>query len=231
MECKQVLKFLNEYVDDSLSWREAESIERHLLACPECAFEVGELKSLQQVMRSLRRRESPEGLDLRMKILASKQNGGWIPTGALNRFKDSLQPIAIPAVSGVVLTCLFFIPLLGIFFTGANLSASNTDIPSGLFTEPRPQLLYLSQFVEWENLRLVKEPITLEADVSQDCSVSRYTVLQGPADPATRRSLDQFLYFEVKIDPATLFGRPTQGKVVLCLSFYPMLNEKIDVLG
>ena len=30
MECKQVLKLLNEYVDDSLSWREAEGMEKHL---------------------------------------------------------------------------------------------------------------------------------------------------------------------------------------------------------
>ena len=231
MECKQTLKLLNEYVDDSLSWREAELLEKHLGSCAGCDREFRELKSLRQVMRSLGRREAPEGLDLRMRILASKYTGAWFPAGAINRLKDSLQPLAIPAVSGVVLTCLFFIPLLSIFFTGANLNASGTDIPSGLFTEPRPQLLYVSQFVQWENFRLVKEPITLEAEVRQDGSVSHYTVLKGPGDPATKKSLDQFLYFEVKIDPATRFGRPIQGRVVLCLSFYPTLNEKIDVIG
>jgi len=226
-----VLKLLNEYVDDSLSWREAESLEKHLGSCSDCAGELQELRSLQQLVRSLGRKEAPEGLGLRMKIQASKQTDAWIPVGTIDRLKDSLQPFAIPAVSGVVLTCLFFIPLLSIFFTGANLNASGTDIPSGLFTEPRPQLLYVSQFVQWENFRLVKEPITLEAEVRQDGSVSHYTVLKGPGDPATKKSLDQFLYFEVKIDPATRFGRPTQGKVVLCLSFYPTLNEKIDVIG
>lgn len=231
MECKQVLKLLNEYVDDSLSWQEAESMERHLASCSGCAGELHELKSLQQVMRSLGRREAPEGLDLRLKILASKHTGAWIPAGAINRLRDSLQPFAIPAVSGVVLTCVFFIPLLSIFFTGANLNASDADIPSGLFTEPRPQLLYPSQIVQWENFQKVKEPITLEAEVRQDGTVRNYTVLKGPSDPATLRSLDQFLYFEVRIDPATLFGRPTPGKVVLSLSFYPTINEKIDVVG
>lgn len=231
MECKQVLKLLNEYVDDSLSWREAESIEKHLGSCSRCSQGLQELKSLQQVMRSLGRREAPDGLDLRLKILASKHTGAWIPAGTMNRLNDSLRPLAIPALSGVVLTCLFFIALLSIFFTGANLNASNTDIPSGLFTEPRPQLLYPSQIVQWENFQSVKEPITLEAEVSQDGTVRNYTVLKGPKDPATLRSLDQFLYFEVRIDPATLFGRPTPGKVVLSLSFYPTINEKIDVLG
>ena len=231
MECKRVLKLLNEYVDDSLSWREADSLEKHMGFCSGCARELQELRSLQQVIRSLGRREAPEGLDLRMKIQASKQTDAWIPAGAIDRLKDSLQPIAIPAVSGVVLTCLFFILLLGIFFTGANLNASGTDIPSGFFTEPRPQLLYCSQLVQWENFQKVKEPITLEAEVSQDGTVRNYTVLKGPNDPATMRSLDQFLYFEVRIDPATLFGRPTPGKVVISLSFYPTINEKIDVVG
>ncbi len=40
MECKQVLKLLNEYVDDSLSWREAESMERHLASCSELCTRV-----------------------------------------------------------------------------------------------------------------------------------------------------------------------------------------------
>jgi hypothetical protein len=231
MKCNQVLKLLNDYIDDSLSWPEAKSMEKHLGSCSGCARELQELKSLQLVMRSVGRRPAPEGLDLRMKILASKHTGAWIPAGAINRLKDALQPFAIPAVSGVVLTCLFFVPLLSIFFTGANLSAIGTDIPSGLFTEPRPQLLYCSQLVQWENFQKVKEPITLEAEVGQDGTVRNYTVLKGPRDQATMRSLDQFLYFEVRIDPATLFGRPTPGKVVLSLSFYPTINEKIDVVG
>ncbi|MCI0419142.1 MAG: zf-HC2 domain-containing protein [Acidobacteria bacterium] len=231
MECKQVLKFLNEYIDDSLAWQEAEGIEQHLRACPGCAAELHQLRALQQVMRAVGRREPPVGLDLRMKILASKQTDAWMPLKAFTRLNEFLRPIAIPAVSGVVLTFLFFVPLLSIFFTGANLNASDKDIPSGIFTEPRPQLLYVTQFVQLENFRMVKEPITLEVEVRQDGSVCHYTVLKGPSDPATIKSLDQFLYFEVKIDPATLFGRPTQGKVVLSLSFYPTMNEKIDVIG
>jgi anti-sigma factor (TIGR02949 family) len=231
MKCKQALKLLNEFVDDSLSWQEAERMEKHLASCSGCEEELHNLKSLRQMMRSLGRREAPEELDLRLKILASKATGAWLPAGAINRLRDSLQPFAIPAVSGVVLTCVFFIPLLSIFFTGANLNASDADIPSGLFTEPRPQLLYPSQIVQWENFQKVKEPITLEAEVRQDGTVRNYTVLKGPSDPATLRSLDQFLYFEVRIDPATLFGRPTPGKVVLSLSFYPTINEKIDVIG
>jgi hypothetical protein len=229
MQCANVLTLLQEYMDDSLGWKETDKIDQHLRVCSRCAQELHQLKSLQQLMRSLSRKELPRDLDLRMKILASKQSPGFWSQRAFARLKDAVRPIAIPAVSGVVLTFLFFVPLLSIFFTGANLNASDKDIPSGIFTEPRPQLVYISQFVKLENFRLVKEPITLEVEVAQDGSVRHYNILKGPNDPATVKSLDEFLYFEVKIDPATLFGRPTEGKIVLSLSFF--LPQKIDVVG
>jgi hypothetical protein len=231
MECANVLRWLQDYVDDSLSWKEAERIDQHLGVCAQCAEELRQFKSLQQLMRSLDRKEPPGDLDLRMKILASKEPGRSFPFSVFARLEDILRPIAIPALSGVVLTFLFFVPLLGFFFTGVNLNASDKDIPSGLFTEPRPQLVYLSQFVNLENFRAVKEPITLEVEVNQDGSVRDYKILKGPNDPATVKSLNEFLYFELKIDPATLFGRPTEGRVVFSLSFFPTSNEKIDVIG
>ena len=40
-------------------------MEKHLASCCGCAQELDELKSLQQVMRSLDRPEAPEDLDLR----------------------------------------------------------------------------------------------------------------------------------------------------------------------
>jgi hypothetical protein len=231
MECRRAIKLLHEYVDDSLGWGEAEKIDQHLRVCPHCAQELHQLTSLHRLVRSLSRRKPPRDLDLRMKILASKQSTGIFPVKAFARLRDFVRPIAIPAVSGVALTFLFFVPLLSIFFTGANLNASDKDIPSGIFTEPRPQRVYLSQFVQLDNFRSVKEPIELEVEVSQDGTVRDYSILKGPNDPATVKSLNEFLYFEVKIPPATLFGRPTEGKIVLSLIFFPTANEKIDVIG
>ncbi len=231
MECKKILKMLNEYIDDALEWRDSELIDLHLRNCSGCADHLFKMQSVQRLMRQLGRAEPPRDLDLKMKILASKQAQGAHPFRIFVRFGDFLRPIAIPAASGVVLTFLCFVLLLSIFFAGVNLNASGRDIPSGIFTEPRPQLLYVSQFVQLENFCMIREPVLLEAEVAQDGKVLDYTILKGPSDELTVKSLDQFLYFEVKIDPATLFGRPTQGKVVLSLSFYPTMNEKIDVIG
>ncbi len=231
MECKRAIRVLSEYLDDCLSWQEAQSLDQHLRACAHCAHEFHQIKAMRQVMRSLKRVEPPQDLGLRMKILASKQNGWLAAEKVISRMDDFLRPIAIPALSGVVLTFFFFVILLSIFFTGVNLNASDKDIPLGLVTEPRPRLIYMSQFVQLENFRSVKEPITVETDVRNDGTVRDYRVLKGPQDPATIRSLNQFLLFEAKIDPATVFGRRTEGKIIFSLSFFPTSNNTIDVQG
>jgi hypothetical protein len=216
MECKPTLKLLNAYVDDMISWQESAMVDEHLQICSQCSYELHQLKSLRQLMRSMRRREVPQDLALRMKIRASKQDVG---------------PIVIPAFSGVALTVVFFVILLSTLFTGANLSASDKDIPLALFTEPRARSLYMSQFVQLGDLVSVREPITVETYVGTDGRIIDYKILSGPRDRATMRSLDEFFFFEVSFDPATSFGRPTHGKIVLSLVFFPTSNNEIDVMG
>ena len=231
MECKETLKLLNAYVDELLSWKENEAVDRHLKACSDCDCEYHQLKSLKQLMSSVQRREPPQDLALRMKIKASKRNGNVMLQRASSKLQDFLRAIAIPAFSGVALTFLFFVVLLSTFFTGANLNASDKDIPLTLVTEPRVRSLYMSQFVQLQDFVSVREPITVETYVGIDGRIISYKILNGPQDRATIRSLDQFFFFEVSFDPATSFGRPISGKIVLSLMFFPTTNNKIDVIG
>jgi len=218
-------------LDDSLSWQEADFVDHHLKICSQCAREHHELEALRQVLTSLKRWEPPQDLGLKMKIEASKQDFALALEKLFSKLEDSLRPIAIPAFSGVALTFLFFLVLLSTFLPGANLNASDKDIPLSLFTEPKAKSLYRSQFVELENFKSVQEPITVEADVANNGRVVDYKILNGPQDRATVRSLNQFFFFEAYIDPATLFRRPISGKIILTLSFYPTSDNKIDVVG
>jgi hypothetical protein len=231
MECKQTLKLLNSYVDDMLSWEEVASVDEHLHICSQCSYELHQLKTLRQLMRSMRRQQPPTDLALRTQIRASKQDIRLVFARAFAKVEDFLRPIAIPAFSGVALTVVFFIILLSTLFTGANLSASDRDIPLGLITEPRARSLYMSQFVQLGNLVSLREPITVETYVGTDGRIIDYKILSGPRDRATVRSLNEFFFFEVSFDPATSFGRPTHGKIVLSLVFFPTSNNEIDVMG
>jgi putative zinc finger protein len=231
MDCGKALKLLHGYLDDSLSWQEADSVDQHLQVCSHCAREHHELEALRQVLSSIKRWEPPQDLGLKMKIEASKQDYSLALEKLFSKLEDFLRPIAIPAFSGVALTFLFFLVLLSTFLPGANLSASDKDIPLSLFTEPKAKSLYRSQFVQLENFKSAQEPITVEADVANNGRVVDYKILNGPKDRATVRSLNQFFFFEAYIDPATLFGRPISGKIILTLSFYPTSDNKIDVVG
>jgi len=231
MECKQTLKLLNAYVDDMISWQEAAQVDQHLQVCRECAYELHQLNSLKQLMRSIHRHEPSQDLALKAKIKASKQDIRLVLERTIARVENFLRPIVIPAFSGVALTVVFFVILLSTLFTGTNLSASDKDIPLGLFTEPRVRSFYMSQFVQLGNLVSVREPITVETYVGTDGRIIDYKILSGPRDRATIRSLDEFFFFEVSFGPATSFGRPTHGKIVLCLDFYPTSNNEIDVMG
>jgi putative zinc finger protein len=231
MECKQTINLLNGYVDDMISWKESALVDEHLRICSQCACEYHQLKSLKVLMRSLKRQEPPSDLALRTQIRASKQNIRLVFERAFDRVDDFLRPIAIPAFSGVALTAVFFIILLSTLFTGTNLNASDRDVPLGLVTEPRARSLYISQFVQLVSLVTVREPITVEADVGTDGRIIDYKILNGPRDRATVRSLDEFFFFEVSFDPATSFGRPTHGKIILSLVFFPTSNNEINVMG
>ncbi len=231
MDCKTSRRLLNDYLDDVLSWQEASGLEEHHSICPHCAEEFQEMASLRRLMRAMPRLEPPEDLALRTKIAASKLNRAPLVERLVSRLGAALRPIAIPAFSGVVLTCMFFVVLWSTFLPGGNVNASDKDVPVGLFTEPRAQSLYMSQFLQPENVKSAKELITVEAHVGNDGRVVDYKILSGPQDLATSRSLDQFLFFECYFYPATLFGRPTSGKAVLALSFYFIANDRIDVMG
>ena len=89
----------------------------------------------------------------------------------------------------------------------------------------------MSRFVQLENFKSLKELITVEVQVGNDGRIVDYKILSGPKDLATVRSLDQLFFFEFNMEPATLFGRPTSGKAVLTLMFYPTANDRIDIIG
>ena len=235
MDCRRSRKLLSSHLDDGLSWRERAEVECHLERCPSCAQLHREIVTVRELMQSLRRMEPPRDLALRVKIGASKLDRPPFAEQVFSNLSAALRPIAIPAFSGVVLTFLFFVVLMGTFLPGASVSASDRDIPLSLFTEPRASSFYMSRFVQLGNLKSLKEPITVETQVANDGRIVDYKILSGPkglaTDLATIRSLNELFFFELYLEPATLFGRPTSGKVVLTLIFCPTANDRIDVIG
>lgn len=231
MTCKTALRAIQSYLDDGLPGHETIEMDRHLAGCASCRRVLDEFRALQQVMRKLDRQPPPADLELRIRVAASIRGEKEPLRQLVKRLGDLTSPLAVPAFSGVFLTCLTFIVLLSTLFSGASLGSGDPDSALGLFTEPRARSLTMMPVVFGADLPFVTQPVTVKTLVGEDGRVIDYTVLSGPRDERSLQFLDRFLYFGVNIDPATFLGRPTVGTFVMTLSFYPTTQDRIDVRG
>ncbi|MCY3756875.1 MAG: anti-sigma factor [Acidobacteria bacterium] len=231
MTCKTALRAIQSYLDDGLPGQETIEMDRHLADCAPCRRALEEFRALQQMMRNLDRQPPPADLEFRIRVAASIRGEKEPLRRLVKRVGDLTSPLAVPAFSGVFLTCLTFIVLLSTLFSGAGLGSGDSDSALGLFTEPRARSLTMMPVVFGADLPFVTQPVTVRTLVGEDGRVIDYTVLSGPRDERSLQFLDRFLYFGVNIDPATFLGRPTVGTFVMTLSFYPTTQDRIDVRG
>ncbi len=231
MTCRMTLRAIQSYLDDGLFGRQRFEMDRHLEDCASCRRALDEFRALRQVMGTLDRQPPPPDLELRIRVAASIHGERMSLKQRLNRLGNLMNPLAVPAFSGVFLTCLTFIVLLSTLFSGASLGSGDPDSALGLFTEPRARSLTMMPVVFGADLPFVTQPVTVKTLVGEDGRVIDYTVLSGPRDERSLAFLDRFLYFGVNMDPATFLGRPTVGTFVMTLSFYPTTQDRIDVRG
>ena len=231
MTCRMTLRAIQSYLDDGLFGRQRLEMDRHLEDCASCRRALDEFRALQQMMRKLDRQPSPPDLELRIRVAASIHGERMSLKQLVDKLGNLMNPLAVPAFSGVFLTCLTFIVLLSTLFSGASLGSGDADSALGLFTEPRARSLTMMPVVFGADLPFVTHPVTVKTLVGEDGRVIDYTVLSGPRDERSLEFLDRFLYFGVNMDPATFLGRPTLGTFVMTLSFYPTTQDRIDVPG
>ena len=113
----------------------------------------------------------------------------------------------IPATGGVLTAVISFCLIMGSHV------APVTDIPDvtlQVVTPPRVQILAPMDFNSGDNALVVL------AQISAQGRAKGYRVLSGQGSPEVMRRLDRMIYFSV-FHPATTFGKPTDGEVVLSL--------------
>jgi hypothetical protein len=128
-----------------------------------------------------------------------------------------MNAFMLPATAGLVTAIVFFGLLIGFFALPPSVSASS-DVPTLLYTPPE---FAGSQF----SLGSVNaDSIVVEADVDESGHVQDFRVISAPpnSDEAIRE-INNVMLFTV-FRPATAFGQPTSGSVVLSFS-------KINVKG
>ena len=205
--CVEIREHYSDYLDGLCESEVLKSIRFHLDYCGPCRNELEVLESMQADLRGMPRRQVPPELALRLRVMLSRGlHRNW--RERLRVWMDNaLQPMLLPASGGVLAAVVCFCLIMGSLVVPAT---KTPDVPLGFATPPRVQAL---------------PPIYLDSDDAHVVVAARinaggramgYRVLSGGTSPELMRELDRVIYFS-NFQPATWFGSPTDGQVVLSL--------------
>jgi hypothetical protein len=123
------------------------------------------------------------------------------------RLENLLKPLLIPATGGVLTAVICFCLIMG---SGVAPVTNIPDVPLQIVTPPRVRALAPMDFNTDDN------PLVLVTQIDAEGRVKGYRLLSGQNSPELTQRLDRMIYFSV-FQPATTFGKPTDGEVVLSL--------------
>ena len=221
MTCQETKSLLSLYLDGSVTGTQMQGVGHHLSDCHACNAEFLMLRQTQQVLAGLGRKKAPPELSLRIRSALSRE-AARTPRRRLQNFALSLQHLlnsfAVPATAGMVSAIVFFGLLMGFFALPEQLEASNNDAIPALYTPPS---LDSSPF----GLSTGPGSLLVEAVVDANGRVQDYRIIsaQSRETEDLKPELKNMLIFTV-FRPATAFGKPTVGRVILSFS-------KINVKG
>ena len=218
MKCTQAKSLFSTYLDGAVTGREMRAISEHLEACPACTAEYAGLRQTQRLVAGLGRKKAPADLALKLRVALSNEarmsarlrwEGVWV------RLENALNAFMLPATAGLVSALIMFGLLIGYFAVPPSVraAAGKNDVPTLLYTPPQ---LAASQF----DLSAIQadDSLVVETYVDENGRVQDYRILNAPhASEQLIREVDNFMIFTV-FRPATAFGQPTPGRVVLSFS-------------
>jgi hypothetical protein len=205
--CVEIRNHYSDYLDGLCDPQAMKSIRFHLDYCGSCRRELEVWETMQADLRGLRRYQVPPELALRLRVEASralhKKLLGWVRLWLDN----VLQPVLLPASGGVLAAIVCFCLIMGTLVVP---SSKTPDVPLGC---PTPaHVLELPPY----GFNTGDAPVVVVVPVDADGRATGYHVLSGATSPELLHQLDRLIYFG-NFQPATWYGQPTDGQVVISL--------------
>jgi hypothetical protein len=216
--CNTARSHFSAYLDGAVSGTVMQSLARHLEGCSACTADFAQWRAMQQALATLGPAKAPAGLALRLRVALSHQSAQsritWRDKLEL-AWANTVGPLALQASAGLATTVLLLgtlILLLGV--VSAPEQAIANDEPSGAATAPR--FLYASTGSDMLQISTGPgtQPIIVQALVNTSGYVYDYRVVSGVVTNDVRLQLANKLLFS-KFEPATLFGQPTRGRILI----------------
>jgi hypothetical protein len=201
-------------LDAMLDGNRMRMLQQHVAMCESCSSEFASLHANKQLMASLAPHPVPPELALRLRVAISRETvsrrrSRW--DGMLVRWENTINAFMFPAAAGLLSAVLIFGLLIGVLvpthFSGAN------DVPTILYTPPEMTLAPFGS----ESWNSNGDAILVEAYVDAHGRVQDYRVLNAPGQVVMTPEMKNALIF-TQFRPATSFGRPVSGRVVISFS-------------
>ena len=215
MKCSVAEVLMSPYVDGCVTRSQLAKMNEHVRTCAQCAARFASVQRTQSLVASLGRKSAPPELALKLRValsqeVANSRRSRW--ERILVRWQNAFNTTMVPATAGLVTTLIIFGVLIS-FLYPAQVSASN-DVPTVLYTPAQLQ----STPAEWSVGVTSAESLVVEAYVGPDGRIQDYRILSAPEDAeAILPQLKNMLLFTT-FQPATAFGQPTSGRVILTFS-------------
>jgi len=216
MKCAIAKKLMSPYVDGCVSRSQLADMNEHVSSCPECGASFASTQRTQSLVAGLGRKTAPPELALKLRValsqeMANSRRSRWERLRV--RWDNAFNAIMVPATAGLVTTLIIFGVLIGFLYAPAQVRASN-DVPTVLYT---PAQLRSTPFELTMGVTSA-ESLVVEAYVGPDGRVQDYRILSAPEEAqAVLPQLKNMLIFTT-FQPATAFGQPTSGRVILTFS-------------
>lgn len=206
--CVEIRAQFSEYLDAVSDRESLRAIRYHLRYCEPCSRELESYQRALGSVRSLPRRRVPPELALRLRVRLSQELHRNFVSRMLVHLENSLRPLLVPASGGVLTAVICFGLIMGTHVAQVQVNSLD-DVPLTLTTPARIRQLGRVDLP-------VDGQVVVITQIDSGGRVLGYQVLSGEETPELLTRLDHKIYFSL-FDPATTFGRPTGGQVILTL--------------
>lgn len=215
MSCQTVRNSLSEFLDHRLTGDERTRMLGHLAACQECTAHLRSISDLRDALHQIPQVKVPQQLCTELQVLASRERARFsanrtVPLALRNwatnlklAVDNMMRPLALPLAGGLASAMLLFgvlVPTLGFRPSVMN------DVPTGFYTA--------ATLVEVTPFGVSNDEAVVELYVDAKGQATDFSVQQGKVSPEMQADLTKMMFF-ARFTPATWFGQPTNGKVLV----------------
>lgn len=214
MKCTEAKRLFSPMLDSVLDPEQTRTLSEHLTECESCDSGYAALRRTRWLMTAMEPHTAPSELALMLKVaisqeFASRRQSRW--NSIQVRWENALNAFMLPATAGLVSAVLIFGLLIGVLVP-AHWSTAN-DVPTKLYTPPEMTLAPFGLGSSATN----GDALLVEAVIDAHGRVQDYRVLNAPERTELSPEMKNALIF-AQFRPATSFGLPTSGRVVISFS-------------